>query len=823
VDNFVNFLSKNKKAQKMSKVTKVVAGVSFVLIVILISTIVLSYNFINKSLPQFEGEVRVQFLIDSVRIYRDENGIPHIFAKNEHDLYFALGYVTAQDRLWQMDLSRRIASGRLSEIFGVQTLEIDKLFRTIGLLKTAQEIQKNLSEKSIEVLKSYSDGVNFFIKTHKDELPVEFKLLGYEPEEWTIIDCILITRLMAWQLNFSWWTEPVFSEILSRVGVEKFKRMIPEYPESAPVIIKKFLPPTGKFVDANLKFREMFGMVAEGLGSNSWVVSGEKSETGKPILANDPHLPFSLPSIWYQVHLNDGQLDIAGVSIPGTPGIVIGRNNYIAWGLTNVMLDDTDFYIEKIDSAKMNYFYEGDWFELEVREEVIKVKGKGEYRFKVLSTHRGPIISDVYEFSFSEYIPKADAKFVTSQAVSMRWTGNMISDEVLAFYKINYARNWNDFKSGLKFFAVPAQNFIYADIYGNIGYYCAGKIPIRKNLNPIILNPGEVDDFDWIGFVPFDEQPNILNPPEKYIATANNKIVGRDYPYYISYLWEPESRAMRINEILTSKEKFSVDDFKKLQLDYFSHYAKEMTQYIINAFDGVEVKDVFVSRGISYLKEWNFNFGKDDIATSIFNSFLIHMMRNTFEDELGEELYKRFLFYSGVPVRILKQLIVKNDSLWFDDVKTSAVESRDEIIRKSFVEGINHLRELLGDDMNEWRWGKIHRLKLIHPLGLKSPFDKVFNLGPFEVGGAGTTVNNAGFSMLKPFDCVLGPSMRQVVDFSENFLYSVIPAGPSGQIMSKFYDSQTKIYLNGEYLKIYFEEEKLNNGKTKILYLLPEG
>jgi penicillin amidase len=248
-----------------------------------------------------------------------------------------------------------------------------------------------------------------------------------------------------------------------------------------------------------------------------------------------------------------------------------------------------------------------------------------------------------------------------------------------------------------------------------------------------------------------------------------------------------------------------------------------MTQYIINAFDGVEVKDVFVSRGISYLKEWNFNFGKDDIATSIFNSFLIHMMRNTFEDELGEELYKRFLFYSGVPVRILKQLIVKNDSLWFDDVKTSAVESRDEIIRKSFVEGINHLRELLGDDMNEWRWGKIHRLKLIHPLGLKSPFDKVFNLGPFEVGGAGTTVNNAGFSMLKPFDCVLGPSMRQVVDFSENFLYSVIPAGPSGQIMSKFYDSQTKIYLNGEYLKIYFEEEKLNNGKTKILYLLPEG
>ncbi|CUT02631.1 penicillin acylase family protein, partial [Candidatus Kryptobacter tengchongensis] len=484
----------------MSKFAKFIAGISFILLVLLIAVIILSYKLITRSHPKLEGTLKTHFLIDTVYIYRDENGIPHIFAKNEHDLYFALGYVTAQDRLWQMDLSRRIASGRLSEIFGIETLEIDKLFRTLGLNETAKKMQKYLSEKSIEILKSYTDGVNYFIKTNKGNYPVEFKLLGYEPDEWSITDCILITRLIAWQLNFAWWNEPVFSEILSKVGEEKFRRLIPRYPQNAPLIIKRYVVPTGKFVEANVKFREMFGMVSDGIGSNSWVISGKISKNGKPMLANDPHLPYSLPSIWYQVHLNDGSFDMLGVCIPGTPGIVIGRNNYIAWGLTNVMLDDTDFYVEKIDSVEKKYFYNGAWLPLNEREEVIHVKGKGKYSFRVFSTHRGPIISDVYEFSFTEYIPKADARYITSKAVSMQWTGNLISDEILVFYKINHAKNWDDFKDALKFFTVPAQNFIYADVYGNIGYYCAGKIPIRKNLNPLLLNSGETDVLDWICF-----------------------------------------------------------------------------------------------------------------------------------------------------------------------------------------------------------------------------------------------------------------------------------------------------------------------------------
>ncbi|MEN3038001.1 MAG: penicillin acylase family protein [Candidatus Kryptonium sp.] len=775
----------------MSKLAKVVAGVSFILIVLIIAVIILSYKLITNPHPQLEGNLTSHLLIDTVYVYRDENGIPHIFAKNEHDLYFALGYVTAQDRLWQMDLSRRIAGGRLSEIFGVETIQIDMLFRTLGLNETAQKMQRYLSEKSIEILKSYTDGVNYFIQTHKGNYPVEFKLLGYEPEPWSITDCLLITRLMAWQLNFAWWTEPVFTEILAKVGKEKFEKIIPKYPTDAPLILKKYLIPTGKFVDANIKFREIFGKLSDGIGSNSWVVSGKISQTGKPMLANDPHLPHSLPSIWYQVHLNNGEIDVVGVNIPGTPGIVIGRNNYIAWGLTNVMLDDADFYVEKIDTANKKYLYNGNWLPLSEREEIIQVKNKREYKFKVLSTHRGPIISDVYEISFTEYLPKPEARFITTSAISMQWTGNLISDEILAFYKINHARNWDEFKEGLKLFTVPAQNFIYADIYGNIGYHCAGRVPIRKNLNPILINPGDKTDYDWIGFVPFNHLPNILNPPENFIATANNKVVSDDYPYYISYLWEPESRAMRINEFLSSKEKFDLNDFRNLQLDYFSHYAKELTPFIISAFSGVDVNDKFVKEATEYLKNWNFNFTRDDIGTTIFNAFIVAMLKNTFEDELGSELYKRFVFYSGVPLRILAQLIINRDTLWFDNVKTvDKMETRDDIIRLSFEESVHNLRKLLGDDILSWHWGKVHKLELVHPLGLKKPLDKIFNLGPFEIGGAGTTVNNAGFSVLKPFNCVLGPSIRQIVNFSENSLYSIIPAN-SGQIMSKFYDSQT--------------------------------
>lgn len=803
----------------MSKLAKIIAGISFSLIVLLITLIILSYRFITKSHPQLEGTIKADVLIDTVFVYRDENGIAHIFARNERDLYFVLGYVTAQDRLWQMDFYRRLASGRLSEIFGIETLEIDQLFRTIGLYQTSKALQRYLSEKSISILSSYTDGVNYFIRMNKGNYSIEFKLLGYEPEEWSIADCLSIMRLIAWQLNFAWWSEPVFNEILEKVGEKKFKNLIPDYPKDAPLIVKKFSTSMGKFTDANIKYRKMFRIFLDGLGSNSWVISGKISKTGKPILANDPHLPYSVPSIWYQVHLNDGSIDVVGVCIPGTPGVVIGRNNYIAWGLTNVMLDDTDFYIEVLDSTGKKYLYDGEWFPISEREEIIKVKGKGEYKIKVLSTHRGPIVSNVYGFSFVGH--EVDAKYVDSKAISMQWTGNIISDEVLAFYRINRARSWEEFKDALKSFAVPAQNFIYADIYGNIGYYCAGRIPIRKKLNPLLLNSGEVDDFDWIGFVQFSQQPNLFNPPSNYIATANNKVISDDYPYYISYLWEPESRAIRINEYLTSKKTFEIEDFKALQLDYFSYYAKEITPYIISAFEKVNVTNDLVKKGIEYLKTWNYVFTRDDIATTIFNSFIVTMMKNTFEDELGEDLYSRFMFYSGIPLRVLKQLIVTKDTLWFDDVRTDfKVETMDEIIRKSFEESIHSLRKHLGDDILSWHWGRLHKLELVHPIGSREPLNKIFNLGPFEIGGASTTVNNAGFSILKPFDCVVGASMRQIVDLSESSLYSIIPTGSSGQVMSQFYDNQLKLYIRGEYIRIETRREKIEEGKAKLLLFI---
>jgi penicillin amidase len=807
----------------MSKFFKVIIGISIVLITLLIAVIIFSYRLVYRSLPQIEGRIFVQTLIDSVEIYRDENGIPHIFARNEYDMYFALGFVTAQDRIWQMDLSRRIAAGRLSEIFGEEMIGIDKLFRTIGISRIAESIQKSLSTKSIEIIGAYTDGVNFYIQTHRGRFPVEFDLLDYEPEEWSIKDCIMISRLMAWRLNFSWLIEPVFTEIASLVGESKLKSIIPVYPEDAPLILERWiLGGVTKFVQANIEFRGKFAPISGGLGSNSWVVSGKRTKSGKPLLANDPHLPFSVPSIWYQVHLNDGKIDIMGVSLPGAPGVVIGRNNYIAWGLTNVMLDDTDFYIEKLDSTRTRYLFNGQWRDLKFRDEVIKVKGGKEIKFKVAETHRGPIISDIYGFSFGEYIRQPVDTFITGRAISMRWVGSEISDEALAIYKINHARNWREFVSGLKHFATPAQNFIYADVNGNIGYYCAGLIPIRRRLNPLFFNPGETDRYDWIGFVPFDKLPNVLNPKEGMLATANNKVVSDRYPYYISYIWEPESRIVRIKEMLKSKDKFSVEDFKKMQFDYISPYARELVPYIIKAIKNVDIEgDRYLKRAVEYLKGWDFNFSAESVATSVFNAFLIHMMKNTFKDEFGDELYKRFIFYSGIPLRILKQLIISGDTLWFDDVRTEQVETMDMVIASSFIDGVRYLRENFGDEISTWQWGRIHKLKLAHPFGSKSPADKIFNVGEFRVGGSSTTVNNTGYNMLKPFDCVQGASMRQIVDLADSSIYSIIPTGASGQIMSKFYENQTERYIRGEYLRIEISRDKIKTPESKLLKLIP--
>ncbi|HEX9652557.1 MAG TPA: penicillin acylase family protein, partial [bacterium] len=439
----------------MSKGWRIVlAGLAF-FVIVLAAILFFSYRLLTESLPQTEGKITLSMLDESVRIYRDEYGVPHIFAETEADLYRAAGYVTAQDRFWQMDINRRAATGRLSEIFGKATLETDRFIRTWGFARAGRESVRVMSPESRAALEAYADGVNAFITSHSDRLPVEFSLLKYQPEKWQPEDSAAYIRLMAWRLSFSWYVDPVLNELVQRLGEPKARAVFPDFPKDGAVIIqpdvKPFWTGMGEFLNSGLALREFLGIHSGQAGSNSWVVSGQKSECGKPLLANDPHLELTTPSIWYEMHLSCGDLNVTGVSLPGTPGILIGHNEDIAWGLTNGMVDDVDFYIEKINPDNPKQYWDGKaWLDFQIYEEEIAVKDSTPVKLEIKISRNGPIVSNLHPL-FKE----------TEKTVALRWTGHLPSDELAALRKIQKAKSWDEFKSAVSHFKVPAQNFIF--------------------------------------------------------------------------------------------------------------------------------------------------------------------------------------------------------------------------------------------------------------------------------------------------------------------------------------------------------------------------
>jgi penicillin G amidase len=691
---------------------------------------------IRKSFPRTSGRLTLSAVQEPVSVVRDEYGVPRIEANNEHDLMVALGYVHAQDRLWQMDMSRRVGEGRLSELLGSVTLPFDKMFRIVGLRRIAGEIEKSISPESRNRLQWYADGVNAFISSHTGKYPVEFDLLRYDPEPWKPVHSVLIAKLMAWELNLSWWTDLTYGEIAERVGLEKALDIFPSYPASvAPMVPaetwQRFAGLGSGFHKTAEAYAAFFGSGGTLGGSNAWVVAPSKSASGKVVLANDTHLQLQNPSKWYEVQLRAPGYAVSGMSVPGVPGVVAGHNDRIAWGLTNVMADDADFYVERInpeDSTK--YLYDGAWLPIKVTEEEIRVKGDTLVSLVIRSTHHGPVVSDI-----ETSLKKARYPFVAS----MRWTGYEINDQIDAFISIDRATAWDEFVAGVKKFSGPGQNFVYGDIDGNIGYWCGVLLPIRGKQQALLPQPGWDKSVEWQGFVPFEKLPHCLNPPEGYIATANNKIVDDTYPYHITDLYEPPSRIIRLREFLGKNERFSVEDFENLQNDKFSNHAKEMMPFILSACKDSALGVPDEQRVFEYLRNWHFLFTKEDIATTIYQEFFIKLVENIFKDEMGEELFHDWVLLVNIPIRVTTKLVEEGTSSWFDDVRTSVVETRDMIIRKSLREAVMSLRQKLGPDSKNWRWGDIHTVTLRHPFGLRKPLDRVFNIGPFSYAGGSTS------------------------------------------------------------------------------------
>ncbi len=811
----------------MSNKLKVVLGIAFTLFVILIAIGLFVRHLVTKSFPKTSGSLTLTVLNQPVSIYRDELGVPHILAGNEEDAYAAMGFVHAQDRLWQMELTRRIGQGRLSELFGNSTVEFDRMVRTIGFQHIAEGLTKNLHPEARRALEAYTQGVNAYIEISRGKYPIEFDMLNYEPEPWTVENSVMISRLLAWELNMSWWFKLEIGDIVDRFGEEKAGSLFPSYPTSAPVIVGSYRGKTAElfkgFRSTAVAMRSFLGWEGTGMGSNSWVVSGARSTTGKPLLANDPHLVITNPSKWYQLSVQGGALAVEGVSIPGVPAVIIGRNTTIAWGLTNVMADDADFFIEKIDSTAPHYYIVDDKSRpMTIHDEEIKVHDSASVVVQVRSTHHGPIISAIHASTHPE-LGQRPTHIEQTQQVSMAWTGLQTdSDEIEAFISLNHSSNWQEFRNAVRLFTVPGQNFIYADKEGNIGYQAGVRIPVRGAANPLFPQPGWISKNDWRGFVPFEALPSLYNPPEGFIATANNKTVDDSYPYYISTLWEPPSRIMRIRELLSAQQQFSPEDFARIQNDTYSPLARELVPYILKAYDSVSVSDPFIETSLNYFRNWDFQFTSTDVATTIYNAWFVYLLRNTLLDELGEDALYNYVFLSNVPLRVMPQLLRDSTSAWFDDVRTPQVETRDDIIRKSLSDAVADIRGRFGDEMKSWLWGELHTIRMRHLFGEKKPLDLVFNLGPYQLGGASTTLISGEYSFNRPYDAVVASSMRQIIDLSNSMMMqSVITSGESGQPFSRHFSDQVTLWLEGNYHTLTLEKAIIEKSGWDCLLLEP--
>ena len=824
------FIFEKKIISSMKKWLKVLIGI--VSSIIIIGTVggFIFYHMLKSTLPKYSGEIISSEISGDVKIFRDSMAVPYIIANTDDDAAFALGYVHAQDRLFSMDLIRRAGEGKLSEILGTETIPFDMMFRTIGITRTARKMLDQMDPVSLNLLKAYSEGVNLYIKNAKGNYPIEFDVLNYNPAKWAPMDCLVVDRMMAWELNLSWWSDFAFTDLIQKMGYDKVKDIIPQYPENAPYVIppgiKNYPKISMNFMNTDKAFRKFMGWTGTHIGSNNWVVNDNLSASGEPIIANDTHLQFSAPGQWYAAVIKTNDMDVAGFTLPGAPVVVIGKNKNIAWALTNIMEDDADFYLEKFDSTGTKYFYNGQWDDLRIIKDTIKVKDSSSVIFPIKITDHGPVISNIHTYSM--LFP---GKHTNIAPVSMHWLGNYVSNELLSFYKIDKAKNWSDFKDALSTYAVPGQNFVYADKDGNIGYLFGAWLPKREGSTPSFIYDGTTSQYDWQGFVPQNQLPALYNPPENFIASANNKTV-KDFNYFISNMWEPSSRIERITELLTSKPKQSVDDFKKYQMDFVSPYAKKMTSYILNAFKDVKVTDSNLKTAIKLLGNWDYNMDQYAQAPAIYEVFLKKLLENVFLAKMGKELYDEYVFVQNIPLRSIMQLMDNPNSYWWVDPSTSQIESRDDAIRKSMDNALTELENKLGNDPTDWQWGRLHYVIFKHAFsGVSSILDKVIDIGPYEIGGDGTTVFNTEYPFTigldkfprfkhGEFENNLGPVMRFIYDFSKpDKINLILTTGESGNVMSKHYKDMSRMWITGKYLTIRTDIKSIESGSNKLLVI----
>ena len=791
---------------------------TFILLFLISGLIVFKVNsFFKPTDILYEGKITDLDVEDTVEVYFDDYGVPSVFASNDSDMFKVAGYIGARDRLFQMSFMKYAYKGHLSLVLNDSLIAEDTFLRTLGFEKIAKKTLAKVPPSTLQHLQDTCFGINAYIQTlAPSEFPLEFKLIGidklpiFEP-----LDIVALSTMMAWELQGGWDSELFFGAINEQLGPEYLAEILPLYKEeyvriaSNNVLLKSYQ----QFASDTKDLRNLFKTDRHGYGSNAWAVSGNKTASGKPLLANDPHLAYNQPPWWYEIRLKSDNFNFGGYGLYGFPLPVIGHNEHIGWGFTNVMTDDMDFYIESLNENQTQYYVDGEWRDLIIEEEEIMLKSGESRTIIIRSTHRGPIVSDIH--------PDAKGQ---SKAISFKWTEYDAFDETTALFMLAQASNWEEFSEASKLFGAPGQNWTYADKEGNIGWRPSSKIPIRLNADKLIPFDGTTTKHDWKGYIPFDEMPYSFNPKKGYISNGNNKIIGDEYPYYISRYWADPSRGEQIDRRLRIDSSFNVKDMKSILNDITSPFGQEYSPLFSSNYTigfSAEGDKIY-----NMLKDWDGVESIDSKATVAFHAIYLNLVKNLFQDELtsfGNESFDTFYSLKYIRSLAIRKIFDGEATLWIDNVLTDKKETLNDIVNESFHDAYISLKECCGNPI-DLTWGQIHQVSYRHRLD-GDPLVKTFinfSVGPYPMAGSGMTPRAASYSTTEPFNVRAGSSMRRVIDFSDfDNGFSILPTGQSGMFQSKHYDDQTELYNKGEFKPFKFSESaiKNNNSTRKLIFV----
>ena len=746
-------------------------------------------------LAQTSGSIKLKGLRKPVEVLRDAWGVPHIYAQTTEDLFFAQGFVAAQDRLWQMEVWRRAATGTLAEVVGPAAVERDKFARLIRYRGDMEREFKSYAPDAQLIIESFVRGVNAYIDSARDRLPIEFQLLNIHPEPWTPEICI--SRMAVFPLMLNANGEVARSQIVHALGTSQTDALLETDPPQK-LEVPEGLDLSGIDSSVTAIANAALGPVVFGMGSNNWVVSGDLTATGKPILANDPHREISVPSLRYLVHLNAPGWNVIGAGEPALPGVAVGHNERIGFGFTIFLTDQQDLYVEETHPKDPTlYRYKGRWERMVTRHESIMVKGKAEpERVELRWTRHGPVLRE-------------DA--ARRRAYALRWVGSEPGTAgYLASLSVARARNWREFLAALERWKTPGENMLYADVEGNIGWQAAALVPVRSRWPGLLPIPGGSGDFEWTGFLPLSELPRAYNPANHFIATANNRVIPEGFPHVIGFGWAPPYRFMRIEEVLRAGRRFTVRDFKRLQLDEKSLPAG----LIVPLLRGVRADDPNVREAARLLLEWDQVVSKGSTPAAIYEVWLTRLHTNVFQPRVPAALFPVVRNRFTLPQLI--NLLNNPDSKSFGPAPSAG---RDKVLVRSLAEATSELRARLGPDMMHWRWGDLHRATFQHVLSNNEERRAVFDLAPVARGGDANTVNATdGPNFLQRS----GASFRQILDLSDwDNSVAISAPGQSGQPQSPHYADLLPLWAEGRYFPLLFSRSRVEEGTRQRLLLEP--